>query len=121
MAYMYTGMNHCNGQRVINTHNSPTSTLRVTGICAVNSPVTGEFHEQMASNAENVSIWWHHHFLRHCHFVKNIWRFPVDTPNIVVVKQQLLYFQCAYSAPFAPVLYSLNNPVQIQKPIKQGD
>ena len=30
------------------------SKLRVTGICAGNSPVTGEFHAQMASNAENV-------------------------------------------------------------------
>ena len=26
-----------------------------------NSPVTGEFPTQRASNAENVSIWWHHH------------------------------------------------------------
>ena len=30
-------------------------------LCAVNSPVTGEFPAQMASNAENVSIWWRHH------------------------------------------------------------
>ena len=35
--------------------------LRVTGLCAGNSPVTGEFPAQMASNAENVSIWWRHH------------------------------------------------------------
>ena len=28
---------------------------------AGNSPVTGEFPAQMASNAENVSIWWRHH------------------------------------------------------------
>ena len=34
---------------------------RVTGLCAGNSPVTGEFHAQRASNAENVSIWWRHH------------------------------------------------------------
>ena len=33
-----------------------TSKLRVTGLCAGNSPVTGEFPTQMASNAENVSI-----------------------------------------------------------------
>ena len=26
-----------------------------------NSPVTGEFSAQRASNAENVSIWWRHH------------------------------------------------------------
>ena len=28
-----------------------------------NSPMTGEFPAQMASNAENVSIWWRHHDL----------------------------------------------------------
>ena len=33
---------------------------RVTGLCAGNSLVTGEFPAQMASNAENVSIWWRH-------------------------------------------------------------
>ena len=38
-----------------------TSKLRVTGLCAGNSPVTGEFPAQMATNAENVSIWWRHH------------------------------------------------------------
>ena len=36
------------------------SKLRVTGHRAGNSPETGEFPAQMASNAENVSIWWHH-------------------------------------------------------------
>ena len=40
-----------------------TSKFRVTGLCAGNSPVTGEFPAQMASNTENVSIWWHHHVL----------------------------------------------------------
>ena len=35
--------------------------LCVTGLCAGNSPGTGEFLAQMASNAENVSIWWRHH------------------------------------------------------------
>ena len=38
-----------------------TSKLRVTGLCAGNSLVTGEFPAQRASNAENVSIWWCHH------------------------------------------------------------
>ena len=32
------------------------SKLRVSGLCVVNSPVTGEFPTQMASNVENVSI-----------------------------------------------------------------
>ena len=38
-----------------------TSKLCLTGLCAGNSPVTGEFPAQMVSNAENVSIWWCHH------------------------------------------------------------
>ena len=38
-----------------------TSKLCVTGLCAWYSPVTGEFHAQRASNAENVSIRWCHH------------------------------------------------------------
>ena len=38
-----------------------TSKLRITGLCAGISPGTGEFPTQMASNAENVSIWWRHH------------------------------------------------------------
>ena len=35
------------------------SKLRVTGLCEGNPPVTGGFPSQTASNAENVSIWWH--------------------------------------------------------------
>ena len=38
-----------------------TSKLRVIGLCEGNSPVTGEFPAQRASNAEIVSIWWRHH------------------------------------------------------------
>ena len=41
-----------------------TSKLHVTGLCAGNSPATGEFPAQMASNAENVSIWWRHNDMR---------------------------------------------------------
>ena len=39
--------------------------LRVTGLCVGNSPVNGKFPAQMASNAENVSIWWRHHVTCH--------------------------------------------------------
>ena len=40
-----------------------TPKLCVTVLCDRNSPVTGEFPAQRASNAENVSIWWRHHVL----------------------------------------------------------
>ena len=43
--------------------------LRVTGLCAGNSQETGEFPTQMASNAENVSIWWRHHALWLVNFI----------------------------------------------------
>ena len=36
-------------------------TNRVTGLCPGNSPVTGEFPAQKASDAENISIWWRNH------------------------------------------------------------
>ena len=35
---------------------SDASKLRVTGLCVLNSSMTGEFSVQMASNAENISI-----------------------------------------------------------------
>ena len=38
-----------------------TSKLHVTGLCAGNSPVTGEFPAQIASNTEKVSIWWRYY------------------------------------------------------------
>ena len=43
------------------TDQKKTSKLRVTGLNAGKSPGTGEFPAQIASNAENVYIWWRHH------------------------------------------------------------
>ena len=53
--------NDCLLDRLFRRRSKKASKLPVTGLCAVNSPVTGEFLAQMASNAENVSIWWRHH------------------------------------------------------------
>ena len=47
--------------RVFRRRSNKTSKLCVTGLCAGNSPVTGKFPAQMASNAENISIWWRHY------------------------------------------------------------
>ena len=55
---------HCLFNRLFRRRSKKTSKLRVTGLCAGNSPGTGEFPAQMASNAENVSIWWRHHVAR---------------------------------------------------------
>ena len=54
----------CLLNRLFRRRSKKTSMLRVTGLCVGNSPGTGEFPAQMASNAENVSIWWRHHVLQ---------------------------------------------------------
>ena len=46
---------------VYSTVYNKTWKLRVTGLGVGNSAGTGEFPARMASNAENVSIWWRHH------------------------------------------------------------
>ena len=51
----------CLLNRLFRRRSKITSKLRVTGLCARNSPVTGEFPVQMASNGKNVAIWWRHH------------------------------------------------------------
>ena len=53
----------CVLNRLFRRRSKKTSKLRVTGLCVGNSPVTGEFLAQIASDAENVSIWWRHHGL----------------------------------------------------------
>ena len=51
----------CLLNRLFGSRSKKTSKPRVTGLCAGNSPGTGEFPAQMASDAETVSIWWRHH------------------------------------------------------------
>ena len=51
----------CLLSRLFRPRSKKTSKPRVTGLCEGNSPVTGEFPTQRASNAEHVSIWWRHH------------------------------------------------------------
>ena len=56
----------CLLNRLFRRRSKKTSKLRVTGLCVGNSPGTGEFPAQMASNAENISIWWRHHEICPC-------------------------------------------------------
>ena len=51
----------CLLSRLFRPRSKKTSKLRITGLCEENSPVSSEFPAQRASDAENVSIWWHHH------------------------------------------------------------
>ena len=47
---------NCVLNRLFSRSSKKTSKLRVTGLCAGNWPVTGEFPAQITSNAENASI-----------------------------------------------------------------
>ena len=51
----------CLLNRLFRRRSKKTSKLLVTGLFVGNSPVTGEFPTQMASNVANASIWWRHH------------------------------------------------------------
>ena len=59
--YVSNQPHDCSLNRLFWRRSRKTSKLRVTGLCAGNSPWTGEFPAHRASNAENVSIWWRHH------------------------------------------------------------
>ena len=51
----------CLLNRLFRCRSKKTSKLRVTGLCARNSPVPDECPAQMANNTETVSIWWRHY------------------------------------------------------------
>ena len=72
-----------------------TSKLCVTGLCARNSQVTGEFPAQMASNAENVSIWWRHHVTGHFQINRYL-HFYVDSQICAPVIKKKQTLACLY-------------------------
>ena len=73
---------HCLLNRLFRRRSKKTSKLRVTGLCAGNSPVTGEFPAHMASNAEHVSIWWRHYDMWHERY-KSICFIPIDLHKVI--------------------------------------
>ena len=77
----------CLLNRLCGCRSKKASKLHVTGLCAGNSPGTGEFPAQMASYAENVSIWWRHHV-----FILRLHDTIRDIPsfNILVLRNALL-------------------------------
>ena len=64
-----------------------TSELRVTCLCEGNSPVTGEFPAQRASNAENISVWWRHQGTS-CYFAYWISILPL-LPRTIIPKSEI--------------------------------
>ena len=65
-----------------------TSELRVTGLGVGNSPVTGEFPAQRASNPKNVSISWRHHAIRVQLLFVFAYTYITDTGVLVIITSQ---------------------------------
>ena len=67
--------------RFLRRRSKKTSKLRATGLWEGNPLMTSEFPAQMASNAENVSIWWRHHSIADICGAKSLsWCF-IETPE----------------------------------------
>ena len=99
----------CLLNRLFGRRSKKTSKTRVTGLCAGNSPVTGEFPAQMASNAENVSIWWRHHAKR-LHQLDlqyhSMWTTHINTLSMMFIHWQfgrISHFYCYNSQCSSPV------------------
>ena len=71
---------NCLLNRLFRRRSKKASKLSVTGLCAGNSPVTGEFPTQMASNVEDVSISWHHHAIKPVHWAPLLCYSPIAKP-----------------------------------------
>ena len=91
---------HCLFNRLFRRRSKKTSKLRIAGLCEGNSPEAGEFPAQMASNAENVSIWWRHHgqhqiqgaiptmqnIFKHILIFKKLFIYKIELPVLIVME-----------------------------------
>ena len=84
----------CLFTRLFRCRSKKTSKLRITGLCVGNSPVTGEFSAQMASNAENVTIWWRHHRIWRLRDISGNCYIHTSTIPIALLQSLLLYNFC---------------------------
>ena len=108
----------CLLNRLFRRRSKKTSKLRVTGLCAGNSPGTGEFPAQMSSNAENVSIWW-------CHLIKmwfrTVWKwracFAVSLINYNNVIMGAMAFQITSLTIVYSTIYSGGDQRSHQSPM----
>ena len=116
----------CLLNRSFRRRSKKTSKLRVTGLCAGNSPATGELPAQRASNSENVSIWWRLHGStqpgdRSTHevfiYVYNYYKsWPgADTIHLICTDQQSKYWQSHRSSNNSPIQLHSRRPCNLRR------
>ena len=94
------------------------SKLRVTDFCAGKSPGTAEFPAQLASNAENVSIWWRHHGNS---YPNADWMQVLIRVGIKVIPRKendSLRYKCAHQEPVALCTLCYNDILWNLKPLR---
>ena len=106
--------------RLFRRRSKKTSKLHVTGRCAGNSPGTGEFPSQRASNAENVSILWRHHVVP---YAPTVWPgssspvvynvMPVSVVQAPVVHGVCWLVQCSYIIVNVGAQLRITTPMQV--------
>ena len=96
----------CLLNRLFRRRSKKTSKLRVAGLCAGNSPGTGEFSAQMASYAENVSIWWRHHDKLDHVYVQTLW-------NLCPQKSTFWMYICIFEGLFPTNMTTATQAVEI--------
>ena len=96
----------CFLNRLFRCRSNKTSKLRVTGLCAGNSPGAGEFPTQMASNAENVSIWWRHHVVEV--WMKNYTLQNTTKCELFLLQSQINFISNEDPRGSKPLIYCLN-------------
>ena len=89
--------NDCLLDHLFGGRSKKTLNIRFTGLCVGNSPVTGEFPAQMASNVENVSIWWRHHG-KHSYLYGNVQYNEISYTYENVYYERKVLFISVYSS-----------------------
>ena len=93
---------NCLLYRLFGRRSKKASKLRVSGLCVGNSPGTGEFPAQMASNAENVTIWWRYHG-----FYQTGWSRLANAKAPVTPNETIIHIHCLESN----MIYQNNVPI----------
>ena len=99
--------------RLFGRRSKKTSKFRVTGLCAGNSPVTGEFPAQMTSNAENVPIWWRHHGMIKGSLCKS---FTVHCTHYIIISLSYNQTNCVHSS-MSPCFLGYNS-IQLRRHVR---
>ena len=108
----YSVSNHqprdCLLNRLFSHRSKKTPKLRIAGLWAGNSPVTGEFLAQMAINAENNSIWWRHHEVPARNQYSEVWYHSILSMIILVNASKRAIFMFPYY--YYPVIIPIIKP-----------